>query len=191
MKRLSIAFALFAMTAPLAVSQTSTWATDPMHSEVDFVVRHMSVSNIHGRFGGVKGTISYNEADPSKSTVNVTIDTTSVDTGVSMRDNDLKSANFFDVAQFPTATFTSTSISRQGMKLLVNGNLTLHGVTKPVQLEADGPSPTVPGMDHKPHSGYSAVATLARKDFGIGAKYPDSVVGDEIKLNIDLEVVKQ
>lgn len=191
MKRIAILAGILSLAAPLAIAQTSTWSIDPAHSEVDFVVRHMSVSNVHGRFGGLKGTIVRNDADLSKSTVNVTIDTTSVDTGVVPRDNDLKSGHFFDVAQFPTATFTSTSVSGDASHLKVNGNLTLHGVTKPVSLDVEGPSPTVPGMDHKPHSGYSASTTINRKDFGIGTKYPDAVVGDQIKLNIDLEIVKQ
>ena len=191
MKRITLAATLLALAAPVAFAQTSTWAIDAAHSEVDFTVRHMSVSNIHGRFGGLKGTIVRNQTDPSKSTVSVTIDLNSVDTGVGPRDTDLKSSNFFDVAQFPTATFQSTSVSGTATHLKVNGNLTLHGITRPVELDVDGPSATVPGMDHKPHAGYSATTTIDRKDFGIGAKYPNSVVGDEIKLSIDLEVVEQ
>jgi polyisoprenoid-binding protein YceI len=191
MKRIALAACLIALAAPLAFAQTTTWSTDLAHSEVDFTVRHMSVSNIHGRFGGVKGTIVRNASDVSKSSVKVTIDVTTVDTGVSARDTDLKSANFFDVAQFPTATFTSTSVSGSGTHLTVNGNLMLHGVTRPVELDVDGSGATVVGMDHKPHTGYSATATLNRKDFGIGVNYPDSVVGEQIKLTIDLEVAQQ
>ena len=146
---------------------------------------------MHGRFGNLSGKILFNEADATKSTVQVTIDTTTVDTGVSMRDNDLKSANFFDIATFPTATFNSTNVSKSGLGLTVIGNLTLHGVTKPVVLEVEGPSAPMPGMDHKPHSGYSATTTLKRTDFGIGAKVPSTVVSDDIKLTIELEVAKQ
>ena len=191
MKRLALAAAVVALAAPLTFAQTTTWSIDSAHSEVDFTVRHMSISNIHGRFGSLKGTIVRNASDLSKSSVKVTIDVNTVDTGVGPRDTDVKSANFFDVAQFPTATFTSTSVSGTGSHLTVNGNLTLHGVTKPVALSVDGPGATVQGMDHKPHTGYSASATINRKDFGIGVKYPDSVVGDQIKLTIDLEVAEQ
>lgn len=191
MNRITLALALFALGAPLTLAQSTTWKIDPAHSEVDFVVRHMSVSNVHGRFGGVNGTIIRNPSDLSKSTVSVTIDVGSVDTGVGPRDTDLKSSNFFDAAQFPTAIFKSTSVSGTATHLQVEGDLTLHGVTRPVTLDVDGPSPTMPGMDHKPHSGYSATATINRKDFGVGPKYPDSVVGDQIKLTIDLEVVEQ
>lgn len=114
-----------------------------------------------------------------------------VDTGVAARDGDLKSASFFDVAQFPTATFLSTTIAKSGGTLKVSGNLTLHGVTKPVVLEVEGPTGPVPGMDKKPHSGFSATTTISRTAFGIATKYPAAVVGDEVKLTIDLDVAKQ
>jgi polyisoprenoid-binding protein YceI len=121
-----------------------------------------------------------------------TIGTATVDTGVPARDADLKSANFFDVANFPTATFTSTRVVKNGHGLTVNGNLTLHGVTRPVVLDVEGPSGPVSGlMDHKPHCGFSATTTISRTDFGIGGKYPAAIVGDEVKLTIDLDVVKQ
>lgn len=191
MNRVAFVLGVLAISGPLSMAQASTWNIDTPHSSVEFTVRHMSVSNVHGRFGGLKGAINLNEADMSKSSVSVTIDATTVDTGVAARDNDLKSPNFFDVAQFPTATFTSTSVSGGSGHLKVNGNLTLHGVTKPVELDAEGPSGPAPGMDHKPHAGYTATITLNRKDFGIGAKYPGGVVGEEIKLIIDLEVAKQ
>ncbi|HWG21601.1 MAG TPA: YceI family protein [Terracidiphilus sp.] len=191
MKPIAVAVALLAVSAPLAMAQTSTWTLDPNHSEVDFTARHMSLSNVHGRIGNLKGSITLNDADITKSSVSVTIDTTTIDTGVQMRDNDLKSDHFFDVAKFPTATFTSTSVSGSGGHLTVNGNLTLHGVTHPVTLDVQGPSGPLPGMDHKQHAGYSATTTLSRKDFGIGATYPDSVVSDAIQLTIDLDAAKQ
>jgi polyisoprenoid-binding protein YceI len=191
MKRLVLALGLVSLAVPLARAQTSTWAIDPAHSEIDFGVRHMGVSNIHGRFGGIKGNIVVNDSDATKSTVTVTIDTTTVDTGVSPRDTDLKSSGWFDVAQFPTASFASTTVTVTGTHMKVDGNLTLHGITRPVELDVDGPSPTVPGMDHKPHSGYSATTTIKRKDFGVGPNFPNAAVSDDIKLSIDLEVVKQ
>ncbi len=191
MKRLVLVTGILALAAPLALAQTSTWTSDPNHSEVDFSITHMTISNVHGRFGHVNATIAYNEADVSKSTVNATIDVTGVDTGEEARNNHLKSPDFFDVTTFPTATFTSTSVARSGSGLTINGNLTLHGVTKPVVLSADGPRGPAPGMDHKPHAGFSAATTVKRSDFGIGGKFPSTMVGDEVKLNIDLEVVKQ
>jgi polyisoprenoid-binding protein YceI len=191
MKRLAIISGILALAAPLAVAQTSAWATDPAHSEVDFSIRHGGVSNVHGRIGGVKGTLVYNEADVTKSTVTVTIDTSTVDTGEPKRDDHLKTAAFFDVATFPTATFTSSSVVKNGNRLTVNGNLTLHGVTLPVVLDAEGPSTPVEGMDHKPHSGFSATTTLSRTAYGIGTSIPALLVGDEVKLTIEIEIAKQ
>ena len=191
MPRLALTLGVLALAAPFAAAQTSTWNIDPAHSSVDFTVKHMALSNVHGHFGGLKGSITLNDSDITKSSVTVTIDTTTVDTGMSMRDNDLKSPNYFDTAQFPTATFTSTSVSGGSGHLTVNGNLTLHGVTRPVTLDVEGPAGPVNGMDKKPHAGYSATTTLKRKDFGVGAKTPDNIVSDEIMLTIDLDVAKQ
>ena len=191
MKRSAILSGFLAIAAPLAFAQTTTWVPDKAHSEVDFSILHMSLSNVRGHFGNISGTVVRDAADITKSTVNITIDVTTVDTGVAARDNDLKSANFFDVAQFPTATFVSTSISKSASGLTVNGNLTLHGVTKPVTLQVQGPTGPVQGMDKKPHSGFSATTTLKRTDFGIATKYPTAVVGDDITLTIDLDVAQQ
>jgi polyisoprenoid-binding protein YceI len=192
MNRFALMTAIVSLTGSLAMAQSSTWTPDKAHSEVDFSILHMSLTNVHGRFGNIGGTLTWNDADVTKSTVNVTIDVTSVDSGVATRDTDLKSANFFDAAQFPTATFVSTSVSKNGSSsLTVNGNLTLHGVTKPVVLQVDGPTGPVQGMDHKPHSGFSATTTISRTAFGIATKYPTSVIGDDVKLNIDLDVAKQ
>jgi len=191
MKRLAILTGILSLAGTWAMAQTSTWAPDKAHSEVDFSILHMSLSHVHGHFGNIGGTISWNEADITKSAVNMTIDVTTIDTGNSGRDNDLKSSNVFDVAQFPTATFISTSVVKNGSGLKVDGNLTLHGVTKPVTLTVEGPSGPVPGMDHRPHAGFSAKTTINRQDFGIATKYPTAMLGDEVNLEIELDVVKQ
>jgi polyisoprenoid-binding protein YceI len=191
MKRLAFVTGILALAAPLALAQTSTWLNDPAHSEVDFTITHLAISNVHGRFGHVTATLNYNEADVSKSTVTASIDLTGVDTGEEARNNHLKSPDFFDVATYPTATFTSTSVAKSGDGLTINGNLTLHGVTKPVVLAAEGPRGPAPGMDHKQHAGFSATTTIKRSDFGIGGKFPETMVGEEVKLNIELDVAKQ
>lgn len=191
MKRLVLLTALLSLSAPLTLAQSTTWVPDKAHSEVDFSILHMSLANVRGRFGNIGGSIVLNPADITKSTVNVTIDVTTVDTGVSQRDSDLKSGNFFEVAQFPTATFVSTSVQKSSSGLTVAGNLTLHGVTKPVVLQVSGPTGPISGMDHKPHSGFSATTTINRLDFGIASKYPASVVGNDVSLTIDLDVVQQ
>ncbi|HVU48965.1 MAG TPA: YceI family protein [Terracidiphilus sp.] len=189
--RLKFLSFLLVCTASFAGAQTSTWVPDKAHSEVDFSIVHMSLSNVHGRFGGIGGAIQWDEADIAKSSVNITIDASSVDTGESARDSELKGSSFFGVDKFPTATFVSTGVTKGASGLTVNGNLTLHGVTKPVVLQVDGPNGPVPGMDHKPHVGFSATTTINRRDFGIGSGYPAAIVGDEVKLSIDLEAIKQ
>jgi polyisoprenoid-binding protein YceI len=192
MKRLVFVTGVLALAAPLALAQTSTWTSDPAHSEVDFSITHMSVSNVHGRFGNVAATILYNEADVTKSTVTATIGVDTVDTGVEQRNTHLKTPDFFDIATYSSATFTSTSVTKSSSGLRIAGNLTLHGITKPVVLDAQGPTGPVPGMqDHKPHAGFTATTTISRSAFGIGSKFPAAIVGDQVKLTIELEVVKQ
>jgi polyisoprenoid-binding protein YceI len=191
MKRLAFITGILALAAPLAMAQTSTWISDPMHSEVDFSVTHLAIANVHGRFGKVAAELEFDPSDIGKSTVKATIDVTGVDTGETPRDTDLKSPRFFDTAQFASASFTSTSVAKSGSGLTVNGNLTLHGVTKPVVLTVEGPLGPVQGMDKKQHSGFSATTTISRTAFGIGAAIPAAVVSDDVKITIDLDVAKQ
>jgi polyisoprenoid-binding protein YceI len=191
MKRIATIAGILALAAPLTFAQTSTWKSDPAHSEVDFSVTHLTISQVHGRFGHVTATVTLDEGDITKSSVTATIDVTGIDTGEDARNNHLKTDSFFDVAKFPTATFTSTSVTKTGDGLSIAGNLTLHGVTKPVVLTAQGPAGPVPGMDHKQHAGFSASTTISRTAFGIGSSFPTQAVGDDVKLNIDLDVVRQ
>lgn len=191
MKRLILTAAIVALAAPFVNAQTSTWTPDPAHSDVSFSIGHMSISTVRGHFASFKATIVMNDADVTKSTVNATIDVSSVDTAQSNRDDDIKGASWFNVASYPTATFTSTSVAKSGDHLTVNGNLTLHGVTKPVVLDCQGPKGPVTGMDHKSHAGFTATTTIKRTDFGIGANFPAAMIGDDVTLDIDLEVVKQ
>jgi len=191
MKRLAIVTGILALASPLALAQASTWVSDPNHSEVDFSISHLSVSKVHGRFGEVKATIVYNDADVTKSTVTATIGVETVDTGVDQRNTHLKSADFFDVASMPTATFTSTGVAKNSNKLTVTGNLTLHGVTKPVVLIVEGPTPAITDPKGKTHAGFSATTTLDRTAFNIGPKFAAAMLGDEVSLDIELEVIKQ
>lgn len=186
---LALSTAALYVAGASAYAQT-TWTIDPAHSSANFTVRHMSVSNVHGSLGGIKGTVNYNEKDITKSTVEATIDVTSISTGVDGRDKDLKSANYFDVEKFPTMTFKSTSITNNGGKLQLIGDLTLHGVTKSVTLDVDGPAPPQTDAKGKTRSGFSAEGTLHRTDFNIG-KAPASMIGDDIKFSIDVEIDKQ
>lgn len=191
MKILKLASLALALTAPLAMAQTSTWKSDAAHSEVDFTIKHLGVSNVHGRFGHVDATLVYDAKDVTKSTVNATIDVAGLSTGETGRDNHLKTDSFFDAAKYATATFVSTSVTKGGAGLLVAGNLTIKGVTKPVTLDVEGPSEPVTGMDKKLHVGFTATTTIHRSDFGIGSSFPAAVLGEDVKIEIDLDAAKQ
>ena len=123
---------LLAMGAGMASAQAKDYKIDPNHSEADFSIKHLAISTVHGSMHGVTGTVHFDPADISKMSVEATIDVSTVDTGVAARDTHLKSADFFDVAKFPTMTFKSTSVKKAGDHYDVMGDLTLHGVTKPV-----------------------------------------------------------
>ena len=172
-------------------AQTSTWTIDPAHSSVQFQVRHMGVSNVHGSLNGVKGTVLLDEKDITRSTVNATMETATVSTNNDARDRDLKSPNFFDVTKYPQLTFKSTSINRNSGKLQMKGDLTLNGVTKPITLDVDGPSAPQKGMTGNTISGFSASGTLNRTDFNFGSKYGSAIISDEVKFTIDVEIDKQ
>jgi polyisoprenoid-binding protein YceI len=173
-------------------AQSSNWQIDPAHANAQFSVRHLSISNVSGQFNKMSGTIQLDDKDVTKSVVNATVDVSSVDTRNEGRDNDLKSDHFFDVAKYPTMTFVSTKIESAGPgKLKMTGNLTLHGVTKPIVLTVEGPSAPINGMDKKPHVGFSASTTLHRLDFGVGSGFPAAVVSDDVQITIDLDAAKQ
>ena len=183
------------MSAGAMRAQTKDWKVDPAHSEADFSIRHMAISTVHGTFRGLAGVIKYDPADVVKSGVQATIDVSSVDTGVAARDKHLKSPDFFDVAKFPTLTFKSTGVSKAGDHYDVTGDLTLHGVTKKVVLKLEDPGKEEPGMDGKSvHRGFTATTTVNRKDFGLiwngTLKSGDSVLGDDVKIELDIEAIQ-
>jgi polyisoprenoid-binding protein YceI len=171
-----------------ASAQTQTWYLDPPHSSAQFAVRHMGISTIRGTFNKVNGVV-VDSPDLGKASVNVTIDASSVDTRVEMRDKDLRSDHFFDVAKYPTITFQSKKVESAGAgKLKVTGDLTIHGVTKETVLEVDGPT-TPPIKDPRGNSrrGVSATTTINRADFGMTFDSP--MVGDQIAIQLDVELV--
>lgn len=175
----------------VACAQGSEWQIDPAHTNVAFTVRHLGISNVHGHFTKLTGTASIDDNDVTKSSVNVSIDTASIDTGVQMRDNDLRSPNYFDSQKFPNITFKSTSVSKAGEgKLNVVGDLTMHGITKQVTLNVDGPSVPVK-MGPNMRRGLSATTTINRKDFGVGSAPSSAAVGEQIKIDIDAELTQK
>ena len=170
-----------------AFAQSSTWTIDTNHAESNFSIKHMGVSTVRGDVSGVKGTIVWDANDLSKSSVNATLDATTVTTNNAYRDKDLKSANFFNVEKYPTITFKSTSVNRANGKLQVTGDLTLAGVTKSVTLDVDGPTAPQKGMGGKMVIGLSATGTVKRSDFNFAPKYPAAMLGDEVQITIDVE----
>jgi polyisoprenoid-binding protein YceI len=175
------------LTGVSAFAQSSSWTIDTNHSQVNFQIRHMGVSNVRGSLSGVTGTVVWDAKDPSKSSVDAIIPTKTVSTNNEKRDADLRSPNFFNVEKFPTMTFKSTSVTNANGKLEVTGDLTLAGVTKSVTLDIDGPTPPQKGQHDKLVIGFSASGTLKRSDFNFAAKYGAPVLGDEVPFTIDVE----
>jgi len=171
-------------------AQTSTWKIDPAHSSVNFEISHMAVSHVHGSLTNVNGIVELNDKDITKSSVEATIDTTTVSTGVVMRDNTLKSEDFFNVQKYPQITFRSSSLRRNKRTVQLLGNLTLNGVTRSVTLDLDGPSPSQT-MSGKTISGFSATGLIRRSDFTFGSSKFNTVIGDDVKFTIDVEIDKQ
>jgi len=195
LRKSAIFTALVAFAAAAASAQVSKWQIDPAHSEADFTIKHMGISNIHGRFGNINGALDLDDKDITKSDVNATVDITSVDTGVAQRDTHLKSPDFFDASKYPTMTFVSKSLSNNNGQLQLTGDLTIHGVTKPVTLALDGPSKEQLDPYGKVRRGFSATTTIHRQDYGLtwngNLKSGDVVLADDVKVELDIELIKQ
>ncbi|HLZ39967.1 MAG TPA: YceI family protein [Candidatus Sulfotelmatobacter sp.] len=186
-------FALTVVTAlamgATAAAQAGTWQIDPNHSAAQFSVRHLGISTVRGAFTKVSGTAKYDPSDPSKTALDATIDTNSVDTRVEARDKDLRSPHFLEVEKYPTITFHSKQAKAGGSgKLQITGDLTIHGVTKEVVLDVDGPSAPVKDPWGNQRIGASASTKINRNDFGVSGA--PGVVGDEITITIDTELIQ-
>ena len=196
LSRFALAATLVAALAVPSPAATATWQIDPAHTAAGFSVRHMMIATVRGQFKGVTGTVLWDDQDINNSTVDVTIDANTVDTGEPKRDADLKSANFFDVKNYPTITFKSTKIEKiSAGKMKVTGNLTIHGVTKQVILDVEGPSGAVKDPWGNTRVALNASTTVNRLDYGVkwNAKMDSGgmVVGDDVNINIDLEMTKK
>ena len=194
--RIAIASAIALLASLSALAQTSTWNIDPAHSTAQFTVRHLAISNVTGNFTKVTGSVVLNETDITQSQVSASIDVSSVDTRVEARNKDLKSPNFFDVEKYPTIEFKSKRIvSGGGGKLQVIGDLTIHGTTREVTLDVDGPTPELSDPWGNSRRGISATTTINRRDFNLTynnlLKTGEAVVGDNVKIQIDAEMVKK
>jgi polyisoprenoid-binding protein YceI len=189
------AIALAIVVALPVLARADSWKIDPAHTNVEFTVRHMMISNVKGQFQKTSGTIATNGSDPSSAKIDATIDATSIDTRVEKRDAHLKSPAFLDVDKFPTITFKSTKVEAAGPgKWKVTGDLTLHGITKPVVLEVEGSGPPIQVMGNT-RAGASATTKIKRSDFGLtwnqALEGGGVMVGDEVAISIDLEAIKK
>jgi polyisoprenoid-binding protein YceI len=187
---------LFLLALAPGISLASTWDIDPAHSSVEFSVRHLMVSTVKGNFQKVSGFVDIDDKNITKSSVEVTIEAASIDTREPKRDGHLKSPDFFDAAKYPTVTFKSTKVEKAGNgKLKVTGDLSIHGVTKPVVLMVEGLTPEVKDPWGNARRGASATTSVNRKDFGVSwAKTMDNggaVVGEEVAIQLEAEFVRK
>jgi polyisoprenoid-binding protein YceI len=179
-----------ALLLTLSAAAQDTWQIDPAHTAAQFSVRHLGISTVRGAFTKVSGTVQYDAANLGKSSIQTTIDATSVDTRVEMRDNDLRSPNYLDVKKYPTITFQSKKIEAAGAgKLKVTGDLTIHGVTKEVVLDVDGPSAPIKDPWGNQRMGASAATKINRMDFGVAGA--PGMIGDDITITLDIEMFKK
>ena len=185
-----------AVSTASQISKPVQWQIDPAHSAAHFSVRHLMISNVRGEFTKLSGSAQIDPADLTKSTVEVTIEAASVNTREAQRDDDLRSANFFDVANHPQITFRSKRIASLGPEhYTVTGDLTIHGVTREVALDVEGPTPPVKDPWGNIRVGLTGSAKVNRKDFGLVwnalTETGGVVVGDEVKISIEAELIQK
>lgn len=193
MKALVLSFLLAA--ALFAQTPANSWRIDPLHSQASFTVRHMMISTVRGTFGGVKGAIIYDAKNPAASSVEATIDCSTLNTGEPKRDSDLKGEEFFDVKKYPVMKFKSKSVqvvSRGNLK--VTGDLTINAISKQVVLTLDGPTDEVKDTQNRIKVGVTATTQISRKEYGIlynpVMETSGVAVSDEVKITLDIELIK-
>jgi polyisoprenoid-binding protein YceI len=177
------------------VTATTTWNIDPIHSNAQFKVKHMMISNVKGEFTAVTGKLELNSSDITKSKVEASIDAATINTREAQRDAHLKSADFLDVEKFPVLTFKSTRVSKTGIdELTVEGDLSIHGVTRSVVFEVEGPSAPMKDPWGNTRIGIAATTRIKRKDFGLAwnaaLEAGGIMVGEEVTITLDAEFIK-
>ena len=171
-----------------AAAATDTWKIDPAHSAAQFSVKHLGIATVRGAFTKMSGTVQYDPANLKAAAVDATIEAASVDTRVEFRDRDLRGPKFFDVEKFPTLTFKSKRIEVANGKARLIGDLTMHGVTREVALDLDGPTTPMKGPGGQERIGVSATTTINRSDFGISGA--QAIVGEPVSITLDLELIR-
>ena len=196
MKNIIVSISTIIALALPAFAFATTWTIDPDHSNVGFKVRHLMVSNVKGSFEKHTGVVELDDKDITKSKVEVSIDTNSINTNVQKRDEHLRSADFFDVAKYPAMTFVSKKVAKAGKdKLKVTGDLTLHGVTKSVVLDVEGPTKESKDPWGNIRKGATATTKINRKDFGLvwnaALETGGVAVGEEIIITLEIEMIRK
>jgi polyisoprenoid-binding protein YceI len=178
-----------------APGTVTTWKLDPAHSSAEFKVKHMMISNVKGTFSGLSGTLQLDETDRTHSTVEASIDVTTISTGDAQRDGHLKSGDFFDAETFPTITFKSSNIdSTGGPDYEVSGDLTIRGVTHPVTFKVEDVSTPAKDPWGNQRIGLSATTKINRKDFGLGwnaaLETGGVLVGEDVTITLDVQFIQ-
>jgi polyisoprenoid-binding protein YceI len=185
-----------AATASSQGTKATQWQIDPAHSAAHFSVRHLMISNVRGEFTNISGSALFDPADLSKSSVEVTIEAASLSTREPQRDQHLRSGDFFDVEKYPTLKFRSTRLEPRGEEYFkLTGELTIHGVTKEVTFDMEGPTPTVKDPWGNVRAGVTGSTKINRKDFGLVwnavVEGGGIMVGDEVKITIEAELIQK
>lgn len=196
MKRIITAVSTIIALALPTFAFAATWTIDPDHTYIGFKVKHLMVTNVKGSFVKHNGTVEIDDKDITKSKVEISIDTNSINTNVAKRDEHLRSADFFDVAKYPTMTFVSKQVVKAGKdKLKVTGDLTLRGITKQVVLDVTGPTKETKDPWGVIRKGANATTKISRKDFGLvwnaALETGGVAVGDEVTINLEIEMIKK
>jgi len=190
MKKIILFLTIVLLSAPL-FAQT-IWKVDPNHSKLNFSTIHLGISEVEGLFNKFDVTIETNEEDFSDAVFTLSVDMATIDTEIEMRDNHLKSPDFFDVENYPVMTFKSNSIQQvEKNKYLLSGDLTLHGITKPVKMDLWYRGTIEDAKTKVSTSGFQLTGTLNRSDFNIGPGFPEPLISDEVKIKADGEFIKQ
>jgi polyisoprenoid-binding protein YceI len=180
--------AAMAIVSLLGNAQTKTWTNDPAHSRLGFVVKHLTISEIDGRFSDFSAQVTTSKSDYTDAKIVLTAKVASINTDVDARDNHLRSADFFNAEKYPTLTFKSTSVKKiSAKKGLIFGNLTFHGITKPVILNADFYGLITNPMNKKATAGFKVTGTIKRTDYALGPKFSDAFVGENVKIVANIE----
>lgn len=187
MKRLFLVAAM-AIVAFLANAQTTTWTSDPAHSRLGFKVKHLTISEIEGRFADFNATVTTSKADYTDAKISLTAKIASINTDVEARDNHLRTGDFFDAATYPTLSFNSTGVKKVSAKKgFIYGKLTFHGVTRPITLNIQFYGLVTNPMNKKKTAGFKVTGSVSRKDFNLGKSFPEAVISDRVYINANVE----